>query len=81
MRILFLIVLVGTTLELLTERFRQGRAESRWRSRMCEHTIVVGYGTKGRGAVATLLADGTPPDHIVVVDRAPAAVERANRPG
>src|SRR5262245_17297995 len=28
LRILFLIVLVGTTLELLTERFRRARAES-----------------------------------------------------
>ena len=28
-----------------------------------------------------LLADGTPPDHIVVVDRDPAAVERANTAG
>jgi voltage-gated potassium channel len=81
LRIMFLIVLVGTTLELLTERFRQGRAEARWRNRMSEHTIVVGYGTMGRGAVATLLADGTPPDHIVVVDRDPAAVERANTAG
>ena len=81
LRILFLIVLVGTTLELLTERFRQGWAEARWRSRMSEHTIVVGYGTMGRGAVATLLADGTPPDHIIVVDRDPAAVERANNAG
>jgi voltage-gated potassium channel len=81
LRIMFLIVLVGTTLELLTERFRLGRAEARWRNRMAEHTIVVGYGTMGRGAVATLLADGTPPDHIVVVDRDPAAVERANTAG
>ena len=48
---------------------------------MTDHTIVVGYGTMGRGAVATLLADGTPPDHIIVVDRDPAAVERANSAG
>ncbi len=81
LRIMFLIVLVGTTLELLTERFRQGHAEARWRSRMSEHTIVVGYGTMGRGAVATLLADGMAPDHIVVVDRDPAAIERANTAG
>jgi voltage-gated potassium channel len=48
---------------------------------MSEHTIVAGYGTMGRGAVATLLADGTSPDHIVVIDRDPAAVERATSAG
>ena len=81
LRIVFLIVLVGTTLELLTERFRQARAEARWRTRMSQHTIVVGYGTMGRGAVATLLANGTPPDEIVVIDRLAEAVEDAGRAG
>jgi voltage-gated potassium channel len=81
LRILFLIVLVGTTLELLTERFRQARAEARWRTRMTAHTIVVGYGTMGRGAVATLLANGTRPDEIVVVDRLPEAVATAGEAG
>ena len=31
LRAVFLIVLVGTTLQLLTERYRQALAESRWR--------------------------------------------------
>lgn len=81
LRILFLIVLVGTTLELLTERFRQARAEARWRTRMSQHTIVVGYGTMGRGAVATLLANGATPADIVVIDKLPSAVEAAARAG
>ena len=34
LRVVFLVVLVGTTLELLTERFRQSRAEARWRRTM-----------------------------------------------
>ncbi|HSU07797.1 MAG TPA: potassium channel family protein, partial [Pseudonocardia sp.] len=58
LRLLFLIVLVGTTVELLTERSRQSFRISRWRSRVRDHTIVVGYGTKGRAAVETLLGDG-----------------------
>jgi voltage-gated potassium channel len=81
LRILFLIVLVGTTLELLTERFRQARAEARWRSRMSEHTIVVGYGTMGRGAIVTMLSNGAVPDDIVVVDRSAEAVARAGEAG
>ncbi|MGD9986760.1 potassium channel family protein [Pseudonocardia sp.] len=68
LRLLFLIVLVGTTVELLTERSRQAYRISRWRSRVRDHTIVVGYGTKGRAAVDTLLGDGADPSEIVVVD-------------
>ena len=60
LRVLFLIVLVGTTLELLTERFRTARAVNRWRRQVKDHVIVTGYGTKGRGAVDSLLATGTP---------------------
>lgn len=68
LRLLFLILLVGTTVELLTERSRQAFRISRWRSRVRDHTIVVGYGTKGRAAVETLLGDGVDPSHIVVID-------------
>ncbi|MFP5023209.1 potassium channel family protein [Pseudonocardia phyllosphaerae] len=68
LRVLFLIVLVGTTVELLTERSRQSYRVQRWRSRVRDHTVVVGYGTKGRAAVETLLGDGVEPEKIVVVD-------------
>lgn len=68
LRLLFLIVLVGTTVELLTERSRQAYRTTRWRSRVRDHTVVVGYGTKGRAAVDTLLGEGLEPSQIVVVD-------------
>ena len=48
---------------------------------MSEHTIVVGYGTMGRGAVDTLLADGTTTDEIVVVDRSAQAIAAAGDAG
>ena len=35
---------------------------------MRNHTVVVGYGTKGRSAVRALLDDGAEPAQIVVVD-------------
>jgi voltage-gated potassium channel len=35
---------------------------------MRNHTVVVGFGTKGRAATTALLADGVPPSQIVVVD-------------
>lgn len=81
LRAVFLIVLVGTTLQLLTERYRQALAENRWRRRVTDHTIVAGYGTKGRGAVDTLLASGTPPSGIVVIDVAAHAIEEARSRG
>ncbi|MGQ0573551.1 MAG: potassium channel family protein [Pseudonocardia sp.] len=68
LRLLFLIVFVGTTVELLTERSRQSFRIQRWRSRVRDHTVIVGYGTKGRAAVDTLLGDGVDPESVVVVD-------------
>lgn len=68
-RILFLIILVGTTIEVLTERFRESLAVSSWRKRVQDHLIVVGYGTKGRGAVDSMIANGVvSPADIVAID-------------
>lgn len=58
LRVVFLIILVGTTLEVLTERTRLQWRLNRWRSTVREHTVVIGYGTKGRSAVDTLLGQG-----------------------
>jgi voltage-gated potassium channel len=81
LRVLFLIVLVGTTLEVLTERYRVALAENRWRRRVKEHTIVVGYGAKGHGAVDSLIATGTPADQVVVIDAAANVVQEARARG
>ncbi|MGH3435272.1 MAG: potassium channel family protein [Sciscionella sp.] len=68
LRVLFLIVLVGTTLSVLTERSRQAFKVQRWRSRVREHILVIGYGTKGQASVDGMLGDGEQPGNIVVVD-------------
>jgi voltage-gated potassium channel len=81
LRVIFLIVLVGTTLEVLTERTRQNLRNARWRSRVTGHAIVVGYGTKGRSAVATLRESGLPAASIVVIDLAAGPVAEANAAG
>ncbi|MFT4200402.1 potassium channel family protein [Gordonia sp. (in: high G+C Gram-positive bacteria)] len=81
LRVLFLIVLIGTTLEVLTERSRQALRIQRWRSTLRNHTVVVGYGTKGQTAVDAMLADGVKPAEIVVVDPSPAALEAAEAHG
>lgn len=78
LRLTFLVVLVGTTLEVLATRSREHWRISRWRNRLRDHTVVVGFGTKGRGAADTLVNSGVPKDQIVVIDAKPAAVAEAN---
>ncbi|MFP7366343.1 potassium channel family protein [Corynebacterium callunae] len=80
-RIGFLILLVGTTLSVLTEETRRALQIQRWRKRMRNHTVVVGYGTKGRSAVAALLADGVPANQIVVIDTDQTSLDAANNSG
>ncbi|APT84214.1 potassium channel family protein [Corynebacterium aquilae] len=80
-RILFLILLVGTTLAVLTDETRRTLQIQRWRKNMRDHTVVVGYGTKGRSAVSALLADGVSPASIVVVDTDKDALEMASTRG
>lgn len=48
---------------------------------MRNHTIVVGYGTKGRSAVTALLADGVSPTQIVVIDNDKDVLEHASAQG
>lgn len=81
LRLIFLITFVGTTVELLTERSRQSFRIERWRSKVRHHTIVVGYGTKGRAAVETLLGDEATPEDIVVVDTDRAQLDAASALG
>jgi voltage-gated potassium channel len=80
-RVLFLIILVGTTLELLAERYRATARLRRWRSSVRDHVIVCGYGVKGRAAIDQLMGQGVPPGDIVVIDPDARAIARANDDG
>lgn len=80
-RVIFLILLVGTTLEVLAERTRVNWRINRWRSRVAGHTVIVGYGTKGRSVIKTLGECGVPAASIVVVDTSHEAVAEANSSG
>ena len=81
LRVLFLIILVGTTLEVLTERTREQLRQTRWRTALQDHTVVVGYGTKGRSAVAVMLEEGLSPGQVVVVDPDAAHTAEATADG
>ena len=81
LRIAFLVLLVGTTLEVLANEGRRIFRDTRWRQRMRNHVVVVGYGTKGRSAVDSLLVTNTNPAQIVVIDNRPGVVAEANLRG
>lgn len=81
LRILFLIILIGTTLEALTDRTREQWRLTRWRSQLRDHTVVVGFGTKGRSAAQTLLSTGVRRDRVVVIDPNHHVAKAANDEG
>jgi voltage-gated potassium channel len=76
-RVLFLIILVGTTLEVLTDQYRNSLRVTRWRRKLKDHIIICGYGTKGRAAVSALLETGYDKSRIVLVETRDEAVRQA----
>jgi voltage-gated potassium channel len=76
-RVLFLIILVGTTLEVLTDQYRNSLRVTRWRRKLKDHIIICGYGTKGRAAVTALLETGYDKSKIVVVESRDEAIRQA----
>jgi voltage-gated potassium channel len=76
-RVLFLIILVGTTLEVLTDQYRNTLRVSRWRRKLKDHVIICGYGTKGRAAVGALLENGYDKSKIVIVENRDVALRQA----
>ncbi|OWA11373.1 Ion channel protein [Streptomyces sp. CS227] len=77
LRVAFLIILVGTTLEVLTERTREEWRLNRWRSSLRDHTVVIGFGTKGRSAIRTVIASGLTKEQVVVVDPSEKVIDAA----
>lgn len=80
-RIAFLVLLIGTTLEVLASQGREMFRVARWRKHMGHHVVIVGYGTKGRSAVETLVNNGQKREAIVVVDPSPTAIADAHADG
>ncbi len=81
LRIGFLVLLIGTTLEVLASQGREMFRNARWRKHMEQHIVLIGYGTKGRSAVDTLLNNGITKEEMVIVDTSTVAVSEANANG
>ncbi|MCW2528661.1 MAG: TrkA-N domain protein [Pseudonocardiales bacterium] len=81
LRLVFLLVLVGTTLEVLTATARAQARSQRWRNRVRDHTVVVGYGTKGRSSLLALCDAGEPRSQFVVIETDPDLARLATEDG
>jgi voltage-gated potassium channel len=81
LRIGFLVLLIGTTIEVLATQGRESLRAARWRKKMNNHVVVIGYGTKGRSAVDTLVNNGQDKESIIVVDPSNAALGEAHADG
>jgi len=75
------VLLIGTTLEVLASQGREMFRVARWRKNMGAHVVIVGYGTKGRSAVETLVNNGQDREAIVVVDKGQTALTDAHADG
>jgi voltage-gated potassium channel len=80
-RIAFLVLLIGTTLEVLASQGREMFRVARWRKNMGQHVVVIGYGTKGRSAVETLVGNGLDRESVVIVDPSAQALQDAHADG
>ena len=80
-RILFLILVISTTVEVLTEQSRDLIAERKWRKQVKDHTVICGFGATGSAAATDLIKRGYESSKIVVVDSDPVAVEAASKEG
>jgi len=81
LRIAFLVLLIGTTLEVLAAQGRETIRIARWRKHMDNHVVVIGYGTKGRSAVDTLVNNGLSKESVVIVDPSSIALGEAHADG
>lgn len=78
---LLLHALSGAVLPASTPNSNESPAFQRWRPRLRDHVVVIGFGARGRAAVDAMLAQGRRPGDVVVVDADAAAVDIAARRG
>ena len=69
--------LSGAVLPASTPNSNESPVFQRWRPRLRDHVVVIGFGARGRAAVDAMLAQGRRPGDIVVVDADAAALRTA----
>ena len=76
-RVVLWALFLGTAYELLLQRYRERAQMRQLNERLNGHTILCGFGVKGRSVTAELLAQGRRPQEIVVIDPDDGAVQEA----
>lgn len=77
----FLVLVVSTTIEFVFSSTITAFRVRRWRQKVRDHIVILGFDTKGRAALDSLTAGGTPASSVVVVDPDPLRVDEALRLG
>lgn len=80
-RLFFVLIFIGTAYMFVLRHTWERWRMDKLRKRLCNHVIVAGYGTSGAEAVDELIARGTRPGDIVVIDCTEEALERAKSLG
>lgn len=80
-RILFLLFFIGTAYLFVAQRTWERFIMKRIQRSLCDHILVIGYGTKNSRAVQEIIERGAEPCNIVVVDTHEDRLELAKAVG
>jgi voltage-gated potassium channel len=80
-RILFLLILAGSAYQFVARRSWERFIMKRIQRTLCDHIVVIGYGTKNSRAVQELVDLGTEPHNIVIIDSNESRLELAKALG
>jgi voltage-gated potassium channel len=80
-RIMVLFIFVGTAYNFVLKRTWEKWRMARIQAKLTNHIVVLGYGTSGAEAVRELIARGTDPACIVVIDQARNRINAAEAAG
>ena len=80
-RIMVLFIFVGTAYQFAIKQIWEKWRMARIQAKLTDHIVVLGYGTSGAEAVRELIARGTDPSSIVVIDQARNRINAAEAAG
>ena len=80
-RVLVLLIFIGAAYTIVLKRGWEKWRMARIQKQLSDHIVVLGYGVSGGEAVAELIARGTDPNCIVVMDTDPERLEVAEQLG
>ncbi len=80
-RIMVLFIFVGTAYNFVLKRTWEKWRMARIQAQLTDHIVVLGFGISGSEAVRELIARGTDPTCIVVIDQSGSRIEEAEAMG